>query len=138
MERVIRWTFASATLAQAAKMSLSRSAIAVIMAAPANTVLARSAVAVQRCASLFSEGRFPCANWRRHTVGCAVMRRRRIAAFCRDDGPQIGPMICLLATLRHSGLAKVSVTESHGSARRESLKFILSHSATPRCVHGLA
>src|SRR4030088_1449262 len=62
MERVIRWTFASGTLAQAAKMSLSRSPIAVIMAAPANTVLARSAVVVQRCDSLFSERRFSCAT----------------------------------------------------------------------------
>src|SRR5215510_4013449 len=51
------------------------------------------------------------------------MHWRNIAPFCRDDGPQTGPMIHLPATWRHSRPTKVSITESHGEARRESLKF---------------
>src|SRR5262245_28371104 len=51
------------------------------------------------------------------------MHWRNIAPFCRDDGPQTGPMIHLPATWRHSGPTKVSITESHGEARREPLKF---------------
>src|SRR5258707_9069569 len=66
------------------------------------------------------------------------MRWRSIAPFCRDDGPQTDPMIRFPATSRHSGLTKVSTTESHGKARKESLKFILRHSAAQRCVHALA
>src|SRR5262249_57001127 len=66
------------------------------------------------------------------------MHRRSIAPFCRDDGPQTDPTIRLPATWRHSGLTKVSITESHGEARKESLKFIPSHSAALRCVHALA
>src|SRR5262249_24069953 len=66
------------------------------------------------------------------------MHRRSIAPFCRDDGPQTDPTIRLPATWRHSGLTKVSITESHGEARKESLKFIPSHSAAPRCVHAVA
>src|SRR5436305_12231122 len=66
------------------------------------------------------------------------MHWRNIAPFCRDDDPQTGPTIRFPATLRHSGLTKVSTTESHGRGRKESLKFILSHSAAQRCVHALA
>src|SRR5213075_151857 len=66
------------------------------------------------------------------------MHWRNIAPFCRDDDPQTGPTIRFPATSRHSGLTKVSTTESHGRGRKESLKFILSHSAAQRCVHALA
>src|SRR5262249_40026085 len=75
---------------------------------------------------------------RRHTVDRIAMRWRSIAPFCRDDDPQTGPVISPVATWRHSGLTKVSTTESHGRVPRVSQIFIPSHSAAPRRVHPLA
>src|SRR5262249_32949566 len=66
------------------------------------------------------------------------MHWRSIAPFCRGEDLQTDPTIPLRATSRHSGLTKVPITESHGRARLESPKYILSHSAAPRCVHALA
>src|SRR5215510_14098811 len=107
MERVIRWTFASGTLAQAAKMSLSRSPSTVTMAAPANTILAWSAVAIQRCDSLFSERRF----------SCATLTRPWRVQICPPTKPRQLPLVASIATMPCSSKPRPPRRSDHSIRR---------------------
>src|ERR1700729_315569 len=108
MERVIRSKSGSGSFAHSAKMSLSRSASTVTLAAAVRTALPCSAVVIQRWDSLFSERRFWCAiltRPRRVQIRPPTRPRQAIAGIESQHGVQQHAPAVSLADLAKSAPA---------------------------------